>query len=144
MPKMPLRFVLSQIFYIQNKRLRPYIAEVGLSAGQPKVLDYLSFNEGSSQKQISKGCGVEPATMSGILNGLVKNGYVEKRSVENNRREFRIFLTTRGREKHKEIREKIEVLENQALRTFSEQEKEEFHKYLERYYAAMTEASDHE
>ena len=135
--KMPLRFVLSQIFHIQNKRLRPFISQAGMSSGQPKVLDYLSFNEGCTQKEIAHGCGVEPATMSGIINGLIKKGYIRKEISEKNRREFHVFLTESGRSKHSEIRKVIDHLEQQTLSCFTEEEKIAFQSYLERYYEML-------
>lgn len=135
--KMPMRFLWSQISYVRNKKLRPYILEAGLSIGQPKVLDYLSFHEGCTQKEIAKGCGVEPATISGILDGLVKKEFIQKNVSAENRRECQIFFTEKGRNKHKKIREKIEILEEQAFKGFSEDEMSQFHSFLERYYQAL-------
>ncbi|AET68137.1 transcriptional regulator [Desulfosporosinus orientis DSM 765] len=131
---LPIRFLLAQILYIRNKEFRPYMAQAGLSSGYPKILDYLSFCEGSTQKELAVGCGVEPATMSVLLDNLEKEGYIEKRITKENRRAFQIFFTEKGRDKHDEIRQKIDSLEEQAFKGFTQEEQELFQSYLERYY----------
>ena len=42
----------------------------GLTAGQPKVLDYLGRHDGSVQKAIAAGCQIDPATLTGLLNRM--------------------------------------------------------------------------
>lgn len=140
MMDMPYRFIWSQILFIRSKKLRPFVTKAGLTSGQPKVLDFVAFHEGSTQKQIAKGCGVEPATMSGIIDGLVKNGYIKKNVAEDNRREYQIFLTESGRKKHSEIRENMDFFENQILKTFTEEEQVLFQSFLDRYYKAWCES----
>lgn len=132
--KMPIRFLLSQILYIRKKEFRPFMTEAGLSSGQPKILDFLSFQEGCTQKELAVGCGVEPATISVLLDSLEKQGFIEKRIAKDNRRVFLIFLTEKGREKYRDIRQKIDSLEEHAFNGFTQEERALFHFFLERYY----------
>lgn len=56
------------------KKLFADIKGLGLSIGQPKVLDFLKENDGAVQKGIAKGCHVELASLSTILTGMEKMG----------------------------------------------------------------------
>ena len=42
----------------------------GLTSGQPKILDYLGDHDGASQKEIAKGCHIEPASLTTVLHGM--------------------------------------------------------------------------
>ena len=53
-----------------QKQLFNNIKDLKLTLGQPKVLDYLWENNGAMQKDIAKGCHIEPASLSTILNGM--------------------------------------------------------------------------
>lgn len=53
--------------------------ELGLSSGQPKVLDALLENEGSDQKTLAKLCEIEQATLGNIIMRMEENGLVERR-----------------------------------------------------------------
>ncbi len=133
---MPIRFVFSQIMYYRNKKIRPLMSDLGLTSGQPKILDYLSFHEGCTQKEIAKGCGVEPATVSDLLNGLVKKGYIEKRTAKENRRELHVYFTELGRHKHSEVRAAIDAVEAESMGSLTEEEMKVFRTLLDKYYQA--------
>ena len=45
------------------------LSKAGLTAGQPKVLDYLGLHDGSIQKHIAAGCQIDPATLTGVSDG---------------------------------------------------------------------------
>ena len=50
-----------------QKRVLARCQKTNLTAGQPKVLDYLKDFDGATQKDIAKGCHIEPASLSSIL-----------------------------------------------------------------------------
>ena len=74
------------------------IKELKLTLGQPKVLDYLQQNNGAMQKDIAKGCHIEPASLSTILNGMEKHGLITRNIDKQNRRNINIFMTEKGKE----------------------------------------------
>ena len=53
-----------------QRKVMAQLSEAGLTAGQPKVLDYLGLHNGSVQKAIAAGCQIDPATLTGILNRM--------------------------------------------------------------------------
>lgn len=72
--------------------------EVGLSSGQPKVLDFLMEHEGSDQKTIAANCEIEQATLGSILLRMEEKGLIERRRQQGNRRSLFVYLTDSGRE----------------------------------------------
>lgn len=52
-----------------QKLVMSRIKPLGLTTGQPKVLDFLQDHDGAMQKDIAKGCHIEPSSLSTILGG---------------------------------------------------------------------------
>ena len=70
----------------------------GLTAGQPKVLDYLKDHDGAGQKEIAAGCHIEAATLTSVLNRMEEKGMIRRQMKNGNRRSLYVFLTDYGRE----------------------------------------------
>ena len=47
-----------------QKKIMAVLKPLGLSTGQPKVLDHLRYHNGASQKDIAHACHIEPGRMS--------------------------------------------------------------------------------
>ena len=72
--------------------------KIGLTSGQPKILDYLYEHEGSDQKTIAGYCEIEPATLGSILLRMEQKGLIERRQKNGNRRSLFVYLTENGKE----------------------------------------------
>ena len=79
-----------------------------LTAGQPKVLDYLGLHDGSVQKSIAAGCQIDPATLTGLLNRMEEKGLIRRCNEQGDRRSLHVYLTDQGREKQREVRQTLE------------------------------------
>lgn len=55
-----LHMLLYRAFHAQRSALRPYLVKLGLGAGQPKILGYLSRNGESTQQAAGRllRCGI--------------------------------------------------------------------------------------
>ena len=80
-----------------NRRVLARAAGLGLTPGQPKVLDYLIDHEGHDQKTIAAYCEIEPATVGSILLGMEDAGLIVRRQHPGNRRSLFVYLTEKGR-----------------------------------------------
>lgn len=58
-----------------QKKVLDVLSPYKLTAGQPKVLDYLGKHNGCIQKSIATGCQIEPATLTGIVTHGRKKAY---------------------------------------------------------------------
>ena len=54
MKKYPFSLALLKAFPAQNNVFRPMIAEVGLSVGQPKIMDFLTRHDGCMQTDLAR------------------------------------------------------------------------------------------
>lgn len=72
--------------------------QLGISQSKLAVLMYLSSEpEGTSPSTLAKHCGVSRAAMTGLLDGLTQDSYVERTVHPSDRRALRVKLTPAGR-----------------------------------------------
>ncbi|WKY44236.1 MarR family transcriptional regulator [Eubacteriaceae bacterium ES2] len=98
----------------------------GLTSGQPKILEYLSEHDGSIQKDIARGCQIEPATLTTLLKSMEDQNLIERRMINQNRRSNFVFLTKLGREKSEQVETIFNQAENEAFEGISAADKEQF------------------
>lgn len=85
--------------YLQMKRLvSAQATPLGLSPGQPKILEYLAEHGEHEQKDIADYCEIEPATVGSILLRMETAGLVTRRNRPDNRRSLYVSLTPKGEE----------------------------------------------
>ena len=70
---------------------------MGVSIPQCDVLTTLSEEEGVSQQELAKRLYVTKGNISGLLDRLEEAGFVERRSIASDRRQYAIYLTDAGR-----------------------------------------------
>ena len=92
-----LHYLLMRCHAGVSRRVMARAGEMGLSAGQPKVLDFLLAAGEADQKTIAAHCRIEPATVGGILLRMEKAGLVERSRREGDRRAVQVCLTGAGR-----------------------------------------------
>lgn len=85
--------------YLQlNRMVLDRAAALGLSPGQPKILEFLAAQGEHEQKAIADCCEIEPATVGSILTRMEAAGLVTRRNRPGNRRSLYVSLTPRGQE----------------------------------------------
>lgn len=119
---------------IFQKELLNRLKDTGLTIGQPKVLDYLKDHDGAGQKDIARGCHIEPGTLTTILNRMEDAGLVERRMLNGNRRSLYVFLTEKGKGQLKLITEAFSAMEEKAFQDISETERATFMRLMHRIY----------
>lgn len=127
---------------IFQKELLNRLKDTGLTIGQPKVLDYLKDHDGAGQKDIARGCHIEPGTLTTILNRMEDAGLVERRMLNGNRRSLYVFLTGKGKEQLKLVTEAFSGMEEEAFRGISETERELFMDLMLRIYENISSRKD--
>ena len=114
------------------------LEETGLTAGQPKVLDYLGYHDGASQKEIVAHCYIEAATLTSVLNGMEAKALIERRRLNGNRRTFHIFLTQKGRQQQQRVMEAFQNIEEQTFDGMPEEEVEQFMELYGKIHRRLT------
>ena len=105
-----------------HKIFRSEFAKFNISKGQPKILSYLSENDGCSQKDIAKNCDIEAATATNVLSTMEKVGFIERIPNKNDRRILNVYLTDKGKEAQEKAKRTLCDLEEICFRGFSEEE----------------------
>ncbi len=110
----------------------------GLTAGQPKVLDYLGRHDGSVQKAIAAGCQIDPATLTGLLNRMEEKGLIRRCNEDGNRRSLHVYLTEQGWAKQREVRQTMERQSEIVQAGLSEEQRAQLLDCLYKVCANMT------
>ena len=131
-------YLLMSNHLILQKNVMAILKPLGLSAGQPKVLDHLRHHDGVSQKEIAHACHIEPASLTSILNRMEKQDMIERRILNGNRRSYHIFLTEYGKKLSKSIEEAFLSLEEEVFLGISDKEKAQFLNTFEKLYKNIT------
>ena len=99
----PVHYLLMLSNTLVHQRILAQAAEIGLTPGQPKVLECLMTHEGCDQKTLAAHCAIKPSTIGDILTGMEKKGLIARRQTDGNRRSWRVYLTDQGRKAAAEL-----------------------------------------
>lgn len=130
-------YLLSASHGLFQKKVISELGDCGLTVGQPKILDFLGFHDGSVQKDIALGCQIEPATLTGLLSRMEEKGLIFRRSENSNRKSIHVYLTPEGKEKQRRVREAFEELERRLFEDMPQEEQEKLKDSLYKICAKM-------
>ena len=130
----PLHMALYNTYHAQKNRLRPGREKIGLSPGQPRILNYLSRRNNCMQKEIAQALDIRPATVSRILNNMVEAGLVQRSPLAERKRAECISVTDKGREAYLKWQLLCAEMKGIALQGFTQAEQDAFIEYLCRMY----------
>jgi len=133
-----LQMALFSAYQAQRKFIRPDMAAIGLSPGQPKVLDYLSRQSNCMQKDIAAALDIEPATVSQLLANMEQAGLIRRSEPSQRRRAECVSITERGLDAYEKWRQLCLGVEAVSLRGFTPEERARFLDYLARMYENLT------
>ncbi|MBM6924731.1 MarR family winged helix-turn-helix transcriptional regulator [Pseudoflavonifractor phocaeensis] len=131
-------YLLAASAALFQRKVMAGLSDSGLTAGQPKVLDYLGLHDGSMQKDIAAGCQIDPATLTGLLNRMEEKGLIQRRVQPEDRRSFHVYLTEQGRDRQRLVRRTLEQMGDEVLAGFSREERMRLEDGLYRLCQAMT------
>lgn len=131
-----LHYLLMKAYVNLNRWILNEAAELGLSPGQPKVLECLMERGESNQKAIADYCEIEQATVGSILNRMERDGLVARNQREGNRRSLYVSLTPKGREMGEQMAEVFRRADALAAAGLSEEEGTLLPALLKKVYCA--------
>lgn len=136
--EIPFSIAILKAYHAHNNLMRPKIAAIGLSVGQPKIMGFLALHDGCMQKDLAALCDIEPATISRILDRMESEHLITRSAVADNKRAAAISLTPLGHRRQKKVAEIRTQVENDELAGFSDAERDQFYQYLTRLYENIT------
>ena len=126
--------LLYRAFHAQRNALRPALGELGLGAGQPKLLGYLRRNGPCGQRELAGYFEIDPAAVCRMLDSLQKGGFVTRRADDQDKRRDLIALTPAGEAAYEAWQERCRAMEERMLAGFTPEERAHFADYLGRAY----------
>ena len=115
-----------------RKIIEREITNLGIHPSQHHILMYLARNGASTQCSIAQAMEVSAATIAVSLKKLEKGKYIEKKSSPEDCRANFISLTEKGEEVVDLSQRLFEQTDEKMFQELTEEEKEQFHGYLER------------
>lgn len=96
--KLPLGFLFKQINNVYEKELNEKLRQIGITASQCAVLDYLfhTSKEEISQRDVEKHLSLKNPTVTGLLKRLDEKGYILCVPNATDRRKKNIYLTEKA------------------------------------------------
>ncbi len=125
-----IHYLLMKSHLIMHRKVFDEAQKIGLTLGQPKILDYLREHEGENQKTIAEYCEIEPATLGSILLRMEDRGYIERRQKNGNRRSLYVYLTDKGKKKADEMNNIFIAADSKAEINMTEAESNELKRLL--------------
>ena len=126
MEKKEIREAMLRMEAARKRILHPYFQKLGLTPGQPRILNKL-YEEGHvSQRELADRCNMDVATLSRSLDKLEEAGYVIRQKHPDCRRSFLIVLTEEGRKKAGEVHENFCRMDQKIWEGIGEEEMEAF------------------
>uniref|UniRef100_A0A9E7ZUD2 MarR family transcriptional regulator n=1 Tax=Bosea sp. NBC_00436 TaxID=2969620 RepID=A0A9E7ZUD2_9HYPH len=90
-----------------NRKLRTLVddraRDMGLTLSRARLLMELAREDGPIQSDLAGLLDIEQPTLVRLLDGLERNGMIERRAVEGDRRARRVFLTVSARAQAQDI-----------------------------------------
>lgn len=107
-----------------------------LTGAQGHVIGYVSrrnaHGEEVFQKDLEKELMLRRSSVTGLLSAMEKKGFIERQSVEKDKRQKKIVLTDKAREFNKSVTEYFDGLDKELKNIFSVEEYENLKEYLQR------------
>jgi DNA-binding MarR family transcriptional regulator len=127
-PAALINWLARQMTNLLGQLFEPY----GVTTSQWKILVLLRKREGLSQVEIQEELGVEGATVSGLVQRMIRLDLLERRPDIDDKRVLRVFLTERGRSLERALTPLAQEVVDRAFKGFSDDEKEFFTRLAKR------------
>jgi len=101
-----------------HRRTNALLASLDVTAEQFVLLEVLIRQDGITQQEISRRADSDPNTVRAMLLLMEKNGLVERRPHETDRRALDVILTPKGHGKYADILNLLEPLHDVLLGSF--------------------------
>ena len=124
---------------LHRQRAEVLLSEIGLHVGQEMLLTGLWENEGITQTELAENVGIQPATVTNMLQRLEREGIVERKPDLQDQRISRVYATQIGREMEDKVRQQWAQLEQESFSGFNVEEKVLLRRLLLQVYQNLDE-----
>lgn len=134
--------VISDVARLLRTEFDRRVRRLGITRAQWLVLTRLHRHPGASLSELAEMMEVEKATAGRMIDRLVANGWVARRTQRDDRRVKRVYLTPEAERVHKRIWRVAEATVEDALTGLSAQESRRLMTLLQRIKKTLVSAVD--
>jgi DNA-binding MarR family transcriptional regulator len=116
-------YLLAKAYQRAHALLKRRVSVYGLTPIQQLVLGGLWHEEGMSAGDLGKKLGLDPATLSGILDRMAEREWIVKQTDLEDKRVLRIYLTDEARNLEPKLTEERDCANEEILRNLSIEER---------------------
>ncbi|WP_163855034.1 MarR family winged helix-turn-helix transcriptional regulator [Paenibacillus elgii] len=108
-----------------KKRADESIKELGLNAQQGKIIDYIYENQDKNiiQKDLADRFHVRGASITSMLQGLEKRGFIERKIPANNERQKNIYVLPKAVELIEAFNDSFQSVEDEIIQALTAEER---------------------
>lgn len=132
--------VISDVARLLRTEFDRRVRRLGITRAQWLVLTRLHRRPGASLSELAEMMEVEKATAGRMIDRLVANGWVERRTPRDDRRIKRVYLTSEAEKVHKRIWSVAENTVDAALADLSGRERRQLMTLLQRIKTTLISA----
>lgn len=132
--------VISDVARLLRTEFDRRVRRLGITRAQWLVLTRLHRRPGASLSELAEMMEVEKATAGRMIDRLVANGWVERRTARNDRRVKQVFLTDDAERVHKRIWRVAEETVDAALADLSARERTQLMRLLQTVKSTLVSA----
>jgi DNA-binding MarR family transcriptional regulator len=137
-----LYYLVSRVTLVTTSVLKRELAASGVDAVTPAYLGVLMslwIEDGLNVVELGRRAGLEPSTMTGLLDRMERDGIVVRQPHPVDRRAQRVSLTKEGNRLRQPVLEAVERTLGKATRGFSEKQLTTAREFLRGFLANMQE-----
>ena len=120
--EMTIGQLLSQVCRMTGHRIRGHMEKIGLHRGQGFALIHLWNEEGVTQRDLSRGMHISPASITTMLQRMERDGWIERRRDEADQRVVRVFATTKAKGLRREAKRVFQEIEDELHAIYTQEE----------------------
>ena len=137
-----LNEVMPAMFKEFTKRLTKELHKNKITLPQFFILEFLNREGGSKMTELAHFMNVTTAAMTGIVDRLVREGYIERVYDKNDRRIIKVKLTGTGNALTRKIAERKQQMIVKIFEKISETDREQYLRILNQVHKILFEEND--
>ncbi|KQY91185.1 MarR family transcriptional regulator [Paenibacillus sp. Root52] len=100
------------------------VNELGLNAQQGRIIGYIYEHQdnGLIQKNLAEAFNRRDATITSMLKGLEKNGYIERKIPSDNERQKNLYVLPKGEQVIQDVAQMFAKVEHEIVASLNEEE----------------------
>lgn len=128
MERMVVSSLLRSIMYKSRESMSQRVKDMDVSPQQGRMISYIAQYEekGLIQNDLAKAFQRRSASITSMLQGLEKKGYIERRIPADNERQKNIYALPKGKALVDETNQAFYDSEKELVHALSEEEKQQF------------------